>query len=167
MRARALLPFHLCALSYAQDYIGLEEVGGDNQGPAVGTFLRAADLPPGAPWCAAFVNFCAEMAQVLKNEWSPLEQVKREGYVQDYYAWADRHSRLIPFDQVGPGDLFLIWFHSKGRYAHIGFVLAVHHDSGLYTTVEGNTNETGGREGYMVASRPRKPASKDVFVRWA
>lgn len=167
MRARALLPLHLCALSYARDYIGIKEVGGDNMGPAVQFFQRAADIPPGAPWCAAFVNACAELAGALLNIWSPLEQVKREGFVQDYYTWADRHGKLVSFDDVAPGDLFLLWYRRLERYAHIGFVDTVDREQRVFTTIEGNTNEDGGREGYMVASKVRSNSPAIVYVRWA
>lgn len=166
MRARALLPFNLCTLSYARDYIGIEEVGGDNKGPAVEIFQRSADIPAGAPWCAAFVNFCAEMASALKNEWSPLEQIKREGYVQDYYTWAVAREKIVEWDQAAPGDLFLLMFPAKKRYAHIGFVDMMDLDRMEFSTIEGNTNETGGREGYLVAARIRPITDKIRFVRW-
>lgn len=167
MRPRSLLPFHLCALSYARDYIGIEEVGGDNKGPAVEVFLRAAGIGTDAPWCAAFVNFCAEMAQTLKNERSPLEQIEQQAYVQAYYNWAKGRDILIEWDQIGPGDLFLIYHTTKTRYAHIGFVDHVDLDRMEFSTIEGNTNEAGGREGYMVAARFRPITDKMRFIRWA
>lgn len=136
-------------------------------GPSIEIFQRAADIPPGSPWCAAFVNFCAEMASALKNEWSPLEQVKREGYVQDYYDWAKNKGKLIKAEDIGPGDLFVIWFPKKERYAHIGFVDVVDLEGMLFTTIEGNTNESGGREGFMVAARPRHITDMVRFIRWA
>ena len=164
MRPRALLPFHLIALSYATDYIGIEEKGGDNEGPAVELFLRAAGLGKGAPWCAAFVNFCAEMASSLTNERSPLELVRRQGYVQDYYDWAEGSGRLREDPAIG--DLFVIWHLKKKRYAHIGFVSSVELSQHIHT-VEGNTNEDGGREGYMVAERIRGIGNHMAFLRWA
>jgi len=166
MRARALLPFNLCTLSYARDYIGIEELGGDNKGPAVEIFQRSAAIPAGSPWCAAFVNFCAEMASALKNEWSPLEQVKREGYVQDYYTWATGHGKLVEWDQAAPGDLFLLYFPSKNRYAHIGFVDYVDYDRMEYATIEGNSNKEGSREGYEVVTKIRPIEDKMRFIRW-
>lgn len=163
---RALLPFHLAALAYALDYEHIVEVGGDNRGPAVEFFQRCAKLGVGTPWCAAFVNACAELAAAVKNEPSPLEEVELQGYVPSYYAHGRREGWRVPFEETGPGDLFLLYFPSKERHAHIGFVDAVDLNSDRYMTVEGNTDDRASREGIKVARRARSPQKGDVFLRW-
>jgi hypothetical protein len=165
---RQLLTLREAALMYAHDFLHVVEVGGDNLGPAVQFFQRAARIDPGSPWCAAFVNACAEIAAAVINKMhSPLEQVRRQGFVADYYEWAEQNDLLIPFEKIVPGDLFLLWFESKDRHAHIGFVDTVHLNSDRYITIEGNTDDEASREGIKVAKRDRKPGKGDVFVRWA
>ena len=47
-----------------------------------------------------------------------------------------------------------IWRHGSGWQGHAGIVVAINGDS--MSTVEGNTNAAGGREGIEVASKMRK-----------
>jgi hypothetical protein len=60
--------------------------------------------------------------------------------------------------------VFLQWHSDLGRYSHTGFVRAVVGQT--FTTIEGNSNDEGSREGYEVCSnvRPLTP-KKYVFVR--
>lgn len=165
--ARRELPFQLAALSYARDFIGLEERGGANRGPMVEFFQRCAKIPTGSPWCAGFTNGCAEMAGAVKNEYSPLEEVEQQGFVQSYYEWAEARGLIVAPGQTSPGDLVLLWHTGKERYAHIAFLHEPPWDGEEFTTVEGNTNEEGEREGKKVLARERPVTSGTVFVRWA
>lgn len=57
-----------------------------------------------------------------------------------------------------------LWFPSKGRYAHTGFVKQV--DGDWIVTVEGNSNAAGSRTGGSVVSlRRRWAGTKTVFGR--
>lgn len=164
---RQLLTLREAALMYAHDFLHVVEVGGDNRGASVEFFQRCAKIPPGSPWCAAYVNGCAELAAAVKNEYSPLESVDLQGYVPSYYEWAQENNLLIPFEEVEPGDLFLLWFDSKDRHAHMGFVNRVDLSDDRYGTIEGNTDDQASREGLKVATRIRRPNAGDVFVRWS
>jgi hypothetical protein len=164
---RSQLPLHLAALSYAHDFVGVTEVG-DNRGPAVEFFQRAAGIPPGSAWCAAVVNACAELGAAIRNqEASPLEKVPLQGYVPSYWQYGVLHGWDVEWPDVAAGDLFLLWNNSLGRYAHMGFVDAVRPLVNRYTTVEGNTNLAGGREGLVMARRERRAGSRSRFLRWA
>ena len=163
---RQQLPFELVALLCAKDSVGLEE-SPNNTGPAIKILQRAAGIPTRSPWCAAFVNWCAEYASVIKNVESPLETVPNQGYVQSYYKWAERSGRLIMKREVFPGVLFLKWSESRQRYAHIGFVSGIDFSSDKFYTVEGNTNKLGEREGrYVLASVRSMSTGVYVFVDW-
>lgn len=51
-----------------------------------------------------------------------------------------------------------VWRHGSGWQGHIGIVIE---DNGLsFKTVEGNTNDKGGREGYIVAVKNRVTKAK-------
>lgn len=157
---RKKLPFDLCALAYAADYVGIEEVGGSNRGPAVELFLRAANLGAGKAWCAAFFNDMGEMAQKLKNVRSPLERVPLQGYVQSYYDHWEAEGLLVEPEDVGPGFAFMLWYpwldDGAGRWGHIGFVDRIATRAGVFWTIEGNTDDQASREGIKVATRDRK-----------
>lgn len=139
---------------------------GTNSGPRVREYLKAAGVSVAAPWCAAFVNFCADVAAsalALKN---PLDDVKLEAYVQSYFQWADESHALVKESQALPGDLVLYSFGKK-RWDHIGLLLDTPVD-GSFRAIEGNTNAAGGREGdgVLVRLRGTKKGYPVQFVRW-
>ena len=54
-------PIALRAAADALANVGVTEEG-ENRGKWVETYLRTVGLPPGSPWCAAFVRFRFEQA---------------------------------------------------------------------------------------------------------
>lgn len=155
-----------------------------NWGPRVRDYLRATDIDIPAPWCAAFVNFCAETAaQLLDDVRSPLEFVTREALVMDYVTYgSDRDWIISPF-RAKPGDLVAFSFRGSAGWNHMGIVM----DAPLYlergdgtkeygrvTTIEGNTSpgigatdEEREREGEGVYRKRRRVVSgKALFLRW-
>lgn len=161
---KQLLPLHLVALEVARSMVGTEETTA-NWGPQVRAFLAAANVYVPAPWCAGFVNWCAEQAANLKGVPSPLEEVSLQAYVESYYQWAEQDGLLVPPQDVGPGDLFLLYYPSLKRHGHIGFVDEML--PGAYRTIEGNTGKEGEREGYAVLGRVRRLTNLVKFIRWA
>jgi hypothetical protein len=146
-----------------------------NDSPAIRRYLEAGGIESPARWCAAFCNWCAEQAAVLKGVTSPLEQVDYQAYVESYYRWARKHDLLVPVDGVAPGNLFLLYdetaddpvYEGPGRHVHMGFVREPPFDSGSFQTVEGNSNEEGSAEGVRVASNDRRVTEGTRFVGWA
>lgn len=167
---RAWLPLHLASLSFAEDMLGVKEdrIDGEwsNWGPQIKEFLASADIHAPAAWCAAFAYWAINEAAELKGMEHPLKEVGRKAYVPDYVTWARNKNRIISVEDAGPGDLFALNFPSKGRYAHLGFVVEVNEDEGWFTTCEGNSNEEGSREGYMVVSRRRSITRNVRFLRY-
>lgn len=162
MSHRNLLPAPLAFVAVAEDYLGIREVGGDNRGPAVEFFQKLGEIQPGLPWCAAYVNACAEISCAILNIPSPLEAIDLEGYVQAYYLHAKARGWIRADGRPGVGDLFMVYHPSKERYAHIGIVAAVTHDG--FLTLEGNSNEDGGRDGIGVFQNVRHFSDRIVFA---
>lgn len=164
------LPMHLNAVMHAHSMVGVEETFENgkwtNWGPEVKEFLFAAGLTKPAPWCAAFVNWCAEQAAKDLKSISPLEEVAIQAYVQSYADWAKKTGRWVSAEEAGPGDLFVLYYPKLERFAHIGFVEEVNEDEGYYTTIEGNTNDAASRDGYKVAKRRRNLTERTKFIRW-
>lgn len=161
---RSNLALSVAALQTARDFLGIQEEPG-NRGPTVEFFQRIAGINAGDPWCAAFVFGVTEIAAAMKNVRNPLLDVPLKGYVQSYVDWAEDNERLIEPADVGLGDLFVIWFDSLDRYGHIGFVDRPPRPD-TFTTIEGNANDEGGREGIEVADLERTAGPSIKFIRW-
>lgn len=169
-------PAALKAVQVAEGFVGTEESGGENRGAQVERFLASAGLPPGQPWCAAFVWHCLRKGAGYAGVRLPAH-VPRTGWVPAWHAWALRRGLWIPVVEaraervkVLRGDLVLFWFEAKGRHAHMGFVAADDPAGVGVWTIEGNTSPGPGveREGDGVYRRRRgwtAVGSRGGFVR--
>jgi len=157
---KQLLPVDVAALlkTFA-GYVGIkEEPMGSNNGVMVNKFNASCGLRPSdhAPWCAsvAHYGYMVNGAPDRPGAYSP--------------SWYSK-ARVIPAALVQPGDVGLIYFPSKGRYAHtIAAIERVNRSGRIvtsYVTLEGNTNAMGSREGDSFARRVR-PADTVKIVRW-
>ena len=125
-------------LSIARPLVGEREIG-PNDGPFVKEVLASVGLGPGHPWCAAFNFYVFREAgfagRVPRSAWSP--------------DWVRGGRRGNPHK----ADVFGIYFPAKGRVAHTGLVEVA--GETFVTTIEGNTNEAGSREGDGVYRKKR------------
>lgn len=129
--------------------IGVMEEG-ENRGKWVEQYQAAVRIPPGSPWCAAFIRFRFEKAAEALDLNLPAA-FPDSGWVPDYVNWAKRSNLWIPVDGVGveevhKGDLACFWFAAKSRCAHIGIVVEDPTLPGRWITVEGNTGPDRGQE---------------------
>jgi hypothetical protein len=128
-----------------------EEPRGSNRGPWVDRYLAAAGLPPGSPWCAAFVTYL--LKQCGYSHFPP-----NPAAVSSWARWAEVCGRVVAVPNRG--DLFFL-LHANGE-GHIGIVLE---DNGDWIrTVEGNSNDDGSREGWEVV-RHERPLAGLRFIR--
>lgn len=132
------------ALEIARLHVGVREVG-RNKGPCVEAYLARANAHPGDPWCAAFVYYCFSQAALELIMPCP---VPRTASVHRMWIKAARFQRGEP-----TAGAVVCWDHGRGR-GHAGLVLEVGGD--LITTIEGNTNDGGSREGDGVYQRERR-----------
>lgn len=140
-----------------------EEPKGSNSGTMVERFLKAVGLKRGDPWCAAVVADAGKRAlrdPVTKKSTWPLPMTGGCAYL---HSWAAQRKVLRETPQVG--DVFLLWYPSKGRMAHTGIITAVLPD-GSCMTLEGNTSDGKSREGWGLLSHHRTFGAKDRFIRW-
>lgn len=164
-----MYPLRILALGYALAELdkGVKEVGGENTGPRVREYLRNAGINVPAPWCAAFTYFCIDKTcEGLHLEDTILENVKLKALVHAYVTYARTHKLALPPEMADAGDLVCFDFNRDGRYDHIGF-LAGPIKNQKFSTVEGNTNDAGAREGEKVASKTRRYDNHIVVaIRW-
>jgi hypothetical protein len=120
-------------------HLGMGEDGGNNRGAFVRGLLENLDPPlaEGAPWCAAEVQSAFDVGAKQMGVPNPLDAIRREAYVQDYFTF-------LQGDQVDPSAAlrgFLVLFSFGGeRWDHIGMVVRPPVvGSPLFTSCEGNT----------------------------
>lgn len=122
-----------------------------NSSAIIDVWLRRVRARPGDPWCAAFascmvVDACHELGMASRFRGSAsghrLFELGREDGL-----WTP---------EPGPGFIFGI-DHGK-RKSHVGIVVEVDEHE-VCTTIEGNTNRAGEREGTCVASHRRPLAT--------
>lgn len=163
LKRREASDIAMLALEIAKGQVGQREVPhNSNRGPMVDKYLAAVGLKPGYPWCQAFVNYCYEEA--AKRLGLP-EPVVNTGGVLD--CWNRTKPDLkIPVAMLRkvpelllPGDHFIMKIGTKGA-GHTGIVVSA--NRGVMTTIEGNTNDEGSREGYEVAIRTRSVNMKEL-----
>lgn len=129
----------------------------------------SSDMPVGgsyAPWCATFVSWCAEMANIPSSIVGRSTVASRHSYGFDVvfyaggsslYSSSDNDSRFMGYNYTPKkGDLFF-----TRSWSHVGLVVGV---SGSYViTVEGNTNSDGSAEGDGVFRRTSRRISDLYF----
>lgn len=130
-----------------QQEVGVRELSGNNDGSQVEMYLRSAGFGKGYAWCGAFVNWCF----VLNG----IRTVKAPAWAPSWFAKSNtiyiRGKKIR--EPPRQADVFGIYFASKKRIAHVGFVDKWGEQ--WVTTVEGNTNKAGSREGDGVYRKRR------------
>lgn len=143
-----------------QSQIGVSEETGKNDGYDVEKYLASTGLTGGFAWCAAFVNWNLEVNCIKGPEelpaWSPSWFPPEKTY------WLRGEAEYY---QPQPADVFGIYFKSKGRIAHVGFIHDWSH-SDYALTVEGNTNDAGSREGDGVHRKRRLKRTISKVSNW-
>ncbi len=158
----------------ANAFVGVSEQGGDNRGQMVEHFLRSVHLPPGQPWCAAFVHHVGHAAfydhASRRSSW-PLPAT---GSCEALARAAREGGALREEPQVG--DIFLLFSRLRRRFFHTGIVVGVQdeerapeRDVHTCVTVEGNTNDDGSANGHSTLRKVRtfREADGHRFIRWA
>jgi len=143
-------------VKFSESLIGQTEISG-NLGFTNERFqqlMKEVGWKPGDAWCVYFVklawyNMAPEFlkAKILKkvsgSSWQTWENLKND-------------NSFIVSAVPKPGDMAIWRTYKNGQpqlSGHAGIVKNLGY--GNFTTIEGNTNETGGSEGYTVAEKTR------------
>ena len=138
-------------VAVAQSQLGVHvRPRGSNKGPEVNKYLASVSINFPAAWCTAFVYWCHEQAGI--------SGVPKTGGALDMWNKAPKNRVTHP----QPGDVVI--FDYGGGKGHTGIIEAV--DGDTLTTIEGNTNDDGSREGYEVARRQRSAGGAKGFLRF-
>lgn len=162
-------PYPDVVVDYARQHFAEHplEVGGKNCGPWVRLYMQGSE---GADmlWCAGFVCFILRQAADTLRVPLPLpvtfscDTLAKEGQTRGLFVpEANLQAGNPPKDCMPRGSIFLVR-HSENDWTHTGLVTAFQQE--VIETIEGNTNDSGEREGFEVCARTRSYAGKD-FVR--
>lgn len=154
-------------VAYAVAQIGQQEIPNTNNAGFLDKKFEAAmrevGWSPGQAWCALFSERCWVTAyQGQNNQLSIIDKMFSASAVTTFRNF-DAHAKALlsvnrqPYFAVSrepvPGAV-VIWRHGVGGWqGHAGIVESA--DGGWMRTIEGNTNDRGGREGYIVARKNR------------
>ncbi len=134
------------ALKQAASQVGQHEKPiGSNWGTPVKDYLASVGITFAASWCMAFIYWC--FAKAAKKLNIPNTAIKSAGVMDVWDKLKISQKKSTPVI----GALFFI-DHGSGL-GHTGIVEKFD-DTYIYT-IEGNTNDTGSREGYIVCRRKR------------
>jgi hypothetical protein len=134
--------------------IGVREKTGHNDGVRVEAYLKYVGLTKGQPWCASFVCRCMGQSGVKNPRAGGCSYLMGRGKIV-YISGKVKNGRIPQ-----QADVFFIWFADKKRVAHTGYVDKW--SSSWVTTVEGNTNKAGSREGDGVYRKIR--LSRQIYA---
>lgn len=134
------------ALLVAISQIGKEEKPhGSNWGEPVKNYLASVGINFPASWCMAFVYWC--FSEASKNLKIPNIAIRTGGVLA---AW-NKADKKIKSSTPSIGAVFIMDF-GKGN-GHTGLV--ENFDTQYIYTIEGNTNDSGSREGIKVLRKKR------------
>lgn len=137
------------------------EIGGQNSGPWVRMYMngeQGADFP----WCAGFACFVMRQAAAGRPLPFPAsvscdeigQSAKKLGLFRD--------GGSIKPEEITPGSFFLVRRATAPGWHHTGIVVSA--SGQTVTTLEGNTNDDGSREGYEAIRRIRTLAAVDYVI---
>ena len=129
---QSIFPAHL---DTAFTYITTQD-DGHNRGETVELFLASVGLPPGNPWCAAFVGYCLEQA----NATYP---AVRSGLARHYLTSSSVSYQRVTRENMRLDHGAIVgWKRGNTIFGHVGFVIEWQGRCG--TTIEGNTTMGAG-----------------------
>jgi hypothetical protein len=133
-------------IELARKEIGVSEVNGTNCGPRVDQYKSATWLDPkkGWPWCAAFI--CWLIREGLEE--TGIKESKTFKRPRTAGAW-DFENWSLEQGDIQAGDIVIF------KFSHIGLAESAPDKNGMVTTLEGNTDGAGSREGGSVLRKKR------------
>ena len=139
------------------------EIGGQNKGPWVRLYMNGNEGPQWA-WCAGFTCHILEKACHALGVPLPIrtsfscDSLAASAKLKDRFL---AESKIVRKKQITPGSFFLAR-RTPTDWVHTGIVIGV--EDKVFHTIEGNTNDDGGREGYQVYRRVRGYKKKDFIL---
>lgn len=148
-------------VAYARQHLAEHpiEIGGQNRGPWVRLYMGGVD-GDAQLWCAGFVCFCLGQACTTLGVAKPIAfSVSCDALARSAKAKGRFTSDA---SQVPAGSLFLLRGQVAGDWIHVGIVTEAAAET--FSSIEGNTDQQGSRNGFEVCARTRGWRSKDYIL---
>jgi len=142
------------------------EIGGQNRGPWVRLYMNGHEGKK-YPWCAGFVTFVIKQAADTLGMDLPIagsfscDVLAAQGEEGDLFVSEDDIADEVENGDMPVASIFLVR-KTDDDWTHTGLVTSFDEES--FTTIEGNTNDDGDREGYEVCVRTRAYKKKDFIA---
>lgn len=161
--------FPAAFVSIARKEIGVEEhPRGSNRGPRIDEYQAATWLEEKDwdAWCAAFVDWC--FRETLKATGIPETKTFKRPQTAGAYDlenWSRKQDNSTstkdkPGADIQPGDICTLAGHS-----HVFIAETAPDKTGYFSTIEGNSNNDGSREGYVVVRHRRHYSAVKCRIR--
>ena len=138
------------------------EIGGQNRGPWVRLYMTGSE-GDAFPWCAGFVTYVVRQAAKAHNQPTPLERTFSCDVLGAEGKKENRFRKRTSPGNAPPGSIFLVPHKSNPNdWIHTGIITGG--GGAVFNTIEGNTNDSGSREGFEVCARIRNCANVDVIL---
>ncbi len=151
------------ALQVITSQLGQKEIPhGSNSGPMVNEYLKSVGLNPGYAWCQSLVYWSYNQAALKAGLHNP---VVRTAGVMDCWLKTPAASRINAADAIANPQLVLPGYQMILDYGqgtgHTGLVESLNGVS--LTTIEGNSNTDGSRDGEMVVRQTKRTLNDKVL----
>lgn len=113
------------------------------------------------PWCCAFVWDIFRMCGLSHLFYNG----QKTAYCPTVENWARQNGQIVNKAAAKYGDIILFDWGGDGVADHIGFVESYNPNTGVYTTIEGNTSDGNDSNGGIVMRRTRYPSSVRCIIR--
>lgn len=138
------------------------EIGAPNEGPWVRLYCEGNEGRHWA-WCAGFVTLIMQQAYFYRNIKAP---IKGSVSCDSLAAQAKEAGLFVPGKAIARGDIswsslgeccIFLRRRTATDWTHTGIAMDATgpHDALVFSTIEGNTNDEGSREGYEACRRKR------------
>lgn len=153
-------------IAIAKNEIGVvEEKPFNNSGKRVNEYQwigSCEQVKTGSPWCQYFMNW------LLKQLGEPYKG-SCSGYTPDWVNFGVKKNigfKSAKKGQIAVGDFGYIYSPSRNNARHVFIIIGIDLQKGTVTTIEGNTNNDGGAEGFGVFKRSRPISQVWAVVKW-
>jgi hypothetical protein len=154
----------------ASEEIGTTEVGNTNCGPRVNQYKAATTLPADEPWpwCAAFVCWVIRESMRVMGEFETKTFKRpRTASAFNFINWSlaqdattSTMTKNLSAKSIATGDIIVF------KFSHIGIATSGCDENGEFSSIEGNTDKAGSREGGGVFAKKRNLSSVKARIRF-
>lgn len=142
-------------INTAKLYIGQEEIQ-PNLGfkdPVFNSKMNSVGFYRSASWCAFFVMLVMKEIYQYTDIWKYLKSMLSPSTHTMWVNFYNNKNEIAKFttSQVPKPGSIVIWQEGNGTNGHTGIVVSVDPGGNNFTSIEGNSNHDGSRNGYMVA----------------